>query len=64
MDKQFTATVYCQNEAIASKAGDDLDKLYTWMLIQVNGHSNDIRGEIIDNQTHAILRTFCKTAIE
>ncbi|KTD41748.1 hypothetical protein [Legionella parisiensis] len=64
MSEQFTANVYCKEERIATQTGNDIDRLYTWMLIQVNGHFDDIRGEIIDNQTNNTVRTFRKTSIE
>ncbi|MCW8444082.1 hypothetical protein OQJ05_08455 [Fluoribacter gormanii] len=64
MSKQFTANVYCKEEKIATQTGDDLDQLYTWMLIQVNGHFDDIRGEIIENNTKKTVRTFRKAPIE
>ncbi|QMT59879.1 hypothetical protein [Legionella sp. PC997] len=64
MSKQFTANVYCKEARIATQTGDDLDQLYTWMLIQVNGHFDDIRGEIIDNATNKTVRTFRKAPIE
>ncbi|KTD73697.1 hypothetical protein [Legionella tucsonensis] len=64
MSEQFTANVYCKEERIATQTGNDIDQLYTWMLIQVNGHFDDIRGEIIDNQTNNIVRTFRKAPIE
>ncbi|MCE0723285.1 MULTISPECIES: hypothetical protein [Legionella] len=64
MSEQFTANVYCKEERIATQTGNDIDQLYTWMLIQVNGHFDDIRGEIIDNQTKNTVRTFRKAPIE
>lgn len=64
MSEQFTASVYCKEERIATQTGNDIDQLYTWMLIQVNGHFDDIRGEIIDNKTNNIVRTFRKAPIE
>ncbi|AWN73886.1 hypothetical protein LEAN103870_00750 [Legionella anisa] len=64
MSEQFTANVYCKEERIATQTGNDIDQLYTWMLIQVNGHFDDIRGEIIDNQTNNTVRTFRKASIE
>ena len=64
MNEQFTASVYCKEERIASQTGNDLEQLYTWMLIQVNGYFDDIRGEIMDNKTKKIVRTFCKAPIE
>ncbi|CAM2967738.1 Uncharacterised protein [Legionella steigerwaltii] len=64
MNKQFTANVYCKEEKIATQTGDDIDKLYAWMLIQVNGYFGEIRGEIIDNKINKTVRTFCKAPIE
>ncbi len=64
MSKQFTANVYCKEERVATQTGTDLDQLYAWMLIQVNGHFYDIRGEIIDNETNKTVRTFRKAPIE
>lgn len=64
MSKLFTAHVYCKEARIATQTGENLDKLYTWMLIQVNGHFDDIRGEIIDNDTNQTVRTFRKAPIE
>ncbi|KTC79162.1 hypothetical protein OQJ13_14635 [Legionella sp. PATHC035] len=64
MNTQFTANVYCKEERIATQTGTDIDQLYAWMLIQVNGYFGDIRGEIIDNKTHKTIRTFRKAPIE
>jgi hypothetical protein len=64
MNEQYTASVYCGEEQIAKQAGVDVDQLYTWMLIQVNGHFGDIHGDIIDNKTKKTIRTFRKCAIE
>lgn len=64
MNEQFTATVYCKDERIAIQTGDDVDKLYTWMLIQVNGTYSDIHGEIVDNKTQKTVRAFRKAPIE
>lgn len=64
MNEQFIANVYCKEERIATQTGDDLDQLYAWMLTQVNGHFDEIRGEIIDNKTNETVRTFRKAPIE
>ncbi len=64
MKEQFTAYVYCKEEKIATQTGNDLEKLYTWMLTQVNGNFYDIHGEIIDNQTKEVVRTFRKASME
>lgn len=64
MNEQYTASVYCSEEQIASQVGDNIDELYTWMLIQGSGNIGDIHGEIIDNLTQKTVRTFRKAAIE
>ncbi|MGL5741609.1 MAG: hypothetical protein ACRCXC_03170 [Legionella sp.] len=64
MNEQFTATVYCNEERIVAKNGNDFEQLYTWMLIQVNGVFGEIHGEIIDNTTRAVVRRFRKAPIE
>lgn len=64
MDEQYTATIYAGNEQIAKQVGNDIDELYTWMLIEVNGHFGDIHGEIIDNDTKQSIKAFRKSAIE
>lgn len=64
MSEQFTATVYCKEERIATQTGNDLEQLYIWMLTQVNGSFGAVHGEIIDNRTNKTIRTFCKSPIE
>lgn len=64
MNEQYTASVYCGEEQIANQAGNDLDVLYTWMLTRASTHIGNIHGEIIDNQTQKVIRTFRKSAIE
>lgn len=64
MNEQFTAIVYYKDEQIATRPGNDIDKLYAWMLIQANGYVSEIRGEIIDNSSKKIIRSFCKTSVE
>lgn len=64
MNEQYTASVYCGEEQIANQAGNDIDVLYTWMLTQGSTHIGNIHGEIVDNQTQKVIRTFRKSAIE
>lgn len=64
MNERYTAIVYCNQEQIAIQAGNDIEQLQTWMLIQVNGYFGDIHGEVVDNKTKKIVKTFRKCAIE
>ncbi|MDR3442709.1 MAG: hypothetical protein P4L65_06785 [Legionella sp.] len=64
MNEQYTASVYCNKEQIAEQTGDNIDKLYTWMLIKGSGIFGDVHGAIIDNKTKKTIRTFCKSPVE
>lgn len=64
MSKTYTAFVYTGKELLATQVGSDLDDLYAWMLIQGNGHFGDVHGEIIENKTTKIIRTFRKASEE
>jgi hypothetical protein len=61
---QYTANAYCNEEKIATQCGDDIDMLYAWMLLQANGNFGDVHGEIIDNITQEVIRTFQKTYLD
>ena len=64
MDDLYSAKVYCNEEVIAHKTGDDIEQLYIWMLGQTGGNFGDVHGEIIDNKTKKIIKTFRKSDIE
>lgn len=64
MNEQYTASVYCCDEQIATRVGNDIDVLYTWMLTQGAAHIGDINGEIMDNHSKKIIKTFRKSAVE
>lgn len=64
MKELYTASVYSGQKQIAEKAGDDLDQLYTWMLVQGQEQFGDIHGEIIENSTQKVVRAFRKCPIE
>jgi len=64
MSDKYIATVYCNEEQIAVQKGDDVEKLYTWMLIQVDGNFGDVHGEIIEINTNKVVKKFRKSPIE
>lgn len=64
MNELYTASVYCGQEQIAEQAGNDVDQLYTWMLVQGQEQFGNVHGDIIDNATQKVIRTFRKCAIE
>jgi hypothetical protein len=60
MKQKYTAKMYLEKDEIASKSGDDLDGLYTWMLAHAEGKGN-VHGSIVDNNSHEIVRQFRKS---
>lgn len=64
MDNQYLATLYCNEEKIATREGDDVDLLYAWMLSQVEDNFGNVHGDIIDSSTNKIVKTFQKSYID
>ncbi|AMV16174.1 TPA: hypothetical protein JAJ32_002883 [Legionella pneumophila] len=64
MNQQYTARIYSNEKIIQYKSGDDIEKLYIWMLAEVSDTPGDIRGEIIDNATTKVVRHFKKAPVE
>lgn len=64
MNELYTAKVFSGNEQFAERVGNNVDELYIWMLIEVNGNFGDIHGEVVDNATKERIKAFRKCAIE
>ncbi|MGC1182709.1 hypothetical protein [Legionella sp.] len=64
MNDKYTAIVYTGKELLAKQVGNNIDELYAWMLIQGSGNFADIHGEVIDNKSKKIVKTFRKSSIE
>lgn len=60
MPFRYTAKLYFDDEEIAHESGDDVDELYTWMLIKSQGKFGNFNGEIIDNKSGKAVRSFRK----
>jgi hypothetical protein len=60
MKFKYTPKIYLGNEEIANTSSNDAEQLYIWMLSQANGNPSNIHGEIIDNESHQIIRQFRK----
>ena len=61
MAHKYTATIFCDKAEIAHESGDDVDELYTWMLIKAQGQFGDLHGEIKDNKSNKIVKRFRKS---
>lgn len=64
MTQRYTARIYADEKIIMHTSGDDVEKLYIWMLAQVNDTPGNIRGEVIHNATQEVVRRFKKAPIE
>ena len=60
MTHKFTAKLYLDKDDIAENVGDDVDRLYTWMLAQADEKFGDVHGEVINNATGEVVRKFRK----
>lgn len=64
MQHRFTAKLYFNNKVIDQESGDDVEALYTWLLTKAQDKFGNASGEIIDNDTHAVIKTFKKAPVE
>ncbi len=64
MNPSYTATIYCGEEIIAYKHGEDIEELYLWMLTHVNEKFGSARGEVLEIKTHTVVRQFRKSSLE
>ncbi len=55
MKHKYTAKVYLEDEEMIENTGNDLDQLKIWMQGQAEATYSEIRGEIIDNNTHKVI---------
>jgi hypothetical protein len=61
MKFKYTAKIYFDKDEVEHDSGDDLDALYTWMLMKAQGKFGNLHGEIIDNKTKKVVKTFRKS---
>lgn len=61
MSFQYLAKIFFDHEEVSEKGGDDVDELYSWMLVKTQGMFGNFNGEIIDNTTGKVVRRFRKS---
>jgi hypothetical protein len=64
MPHRYTAKLYFNEKEINHESGDDVDALYTWLLTKAEGKFGNTSGEIIDNKTREVVKTFKKSPSE
>ncbi|QRN03567.1 hypothetical protein GH742_06665 [Legionella sp. MW5194] len=60
----YTAKVYVGDRLIAEKEGNDIDKLFAWMIAQAQNGSGRYHGSIVNNDTQEVIRTFKTNSVE
>ncbi len=57
---QYTAKIYFDEGEVASESGNDVEELHTWMLMKTQGKFGNFNGEIIENKTGNVVKSFRK----
>ena len=57
----YTAKIYFNEREVAHESGNDIDELYTWMLMKTQGKFGNFNGEITDNKTGKVVKSFRKS---
>lgn len=58
MDFTYTAKIYFDDDEVAHESGDDIDELYNWMLMKAEGKFGNFNGEIVNNKTGKVVKSF------
>ena len=58
MKHQYTAKMYLDDDEVIENSGDDLEQLSVWMDEQAESAFSTIKGEILDNKTHEVIKRF------
>lgn len=56
----YTAKIYVDKSEVAHESGNNVDELYNWMLLKAQGQFGNISGEITDNKTGKVVKSFRK----
>lgn len=57
MKHKYTAKVYVSDDEIIETSGDNVEELILWMNSQAEASFSEIKGDIIDNKTHQIVKS-------
>jgi hypothetical protein len=61
MPFRYIATIYFDEDEVAHESGNDVEELYSWMLTKAQGKFGNFSGEIIDNKTGKVVKSFRKS---
>jgi hypothetical protein len=60
MAAHYTARIYFDEGEVDHEDGENVDALYNWMLSKAQGKFGNISGEITDNKTGKVVKSFRK----
>lgn len=58
---RYVAKLFFDDREIAHENGNDIDELYTWMLIKTQNQFGNFNGEILDKETGKVVKSFRKS---
>lgn len=64
MKTKYIAKLYLGQEEISCREGDDVDELFSWMLTETQDKFGQHSGEIIENKTGNVVRSYRKAPVE
>lgn len=56
MLNKYTAKVHFSDGEVIESSGDNLEQLQAWIYTQGEVSSDEVKGEILDNKTHQIIK--------
>jgi len=60
MGFRYTAKIYFDEGEVDHESGNDIEILYNWMLMKTQGKFGNFNGEIRDNKTGKVVKSFRK----
>lgn len=61
MSYRYSAKIFIDGSETEYNSGDDLEKLYMWLLTAAQGKFGDVSGEVVDNKTQKVVKKFRKS---
>lgn len=58
MDHKYMAKIFLEDDEIIINEGDTIEELLVWMQDQAEVSFYQVKGEIIDNATHKVVKEF------
>lgn len=57
MKHRYTAKIYLENGEILINSGDNVEELTAWINAEVESNFDEVKGEVIDNNTETVVKS-------